>query len=89
MTVEYERMQAADFSGVPNEWQRIFQELCLADIMIIIGRIRKKYGDGTLRTPFGEIPVGSEILEEGKEKRRELLEKLQANLIPNVRINFG
>ena len=33
----------------------------MSDIMIQIGRVRKKFGDGVIRTPFGEIPLGSEI----------------------------
>lgn len=88
VTIEYERMQSTDFSGIPNEFQSIFLDLALADIMILIGRIRKKYGDGTLRTPFGEIPLGSEVGDEGKEKKRELIEKLEANLIPNIIVDF-
>lgn len=89
ITIEYERIQSEDFGGIPNDIQMTFLELCLADMMIVIGRIRKKYGDGNLRTPFGEIPLGSEILDEGKEKKREIIEKLSNALIPNVRVSFG
>lgn len=85
VTVEYERMQPSDFSGVQNEYQWVFQDLALADIMIIIGRIRKKYS-GRLSTIFGEIPLGDEILDEGKEKKREVLEKL--NLGPTLNVIF-
>jgi len=64
-------------------------EFALADMMILVGRIRKKYADGNLKTPFGEIPISAEILEEGKEKKKELLEQLKSTLIPNVRVSFG
>ena len=88
VTIEYERVQSEGFSGIPNEFQSLFMELALADIMILIGRIRKKYGDGTLRTPFGEIPLGSEVGDEGKEKKLALIEKLETNLIPNIVVDF-
>lgn len=88
-TVEYERMQPSDLRGVPNEHQLLFCDFSLADIMIVLGRIRKKYGDGNLRTPFGDIPLGSDIYDEGKEKKRELIEKLERLALPNVSLDFG
>lgn len=88
ITVEYERMQPEDFSGIPNEYQWLFQDLALADIMIILGRIRKKYG-GQIRSPWGEIPLGDEILDEGKEKKREILEKLSLGPVLNVIFDKG
>jgi hypothetical protein len=88
ITVEYERMQPADFRGIPNDLQIIFCEFALADTMIVLGNIRKKY-DGNMRTPFGEIPISSGIYEEGKEKRREVLDKLKESFLPNVTIEFG
>ncbi len=88
-TVEYERMQPEDLRGIPNEFQVLFCEFSLADIMIRIGRIRKKYGDGQIRTPFGEIPLSAEIFDEGKEKKREILEKLERLALPNVSIDHG
>ena len=57
--------------------------------MMVIGRIRKKYGGGTLRTPFGEIPLDSDVYEEGKELKREVIEVLERLYIPNVRIDHG
>jgi len=87
--VEYERKQSEDFSGIPNDIQMFFLELALSDIMITIGRIRKRYGGGNLRTPFGEIPLESDIYEEGKEKKREVLEKLTTGSLPNVLVDFG
>lgn len=90
VAVAYERIQNSDLSGIPNEFQRLFEEFALADIMIALGRIRKRYGGGNLRTPFGEVPLESEIYEEGKEKRRELIDKFEAkHMIMNVRISHG
>ena len=89
ITVEYERMQAEDFSEIPNDQHQYFLDLALADVMIAIGRIRKRYGGGTLRTPFGEIPLESDIYEEGKEKREKVIETLERLFIPNVRIDHG
>jgi len=87
--IEYERKQPCDLSGVPNDLTYIFKGLALADIMIVIGRIRKRYGGGTLRTPFGEVPLESDIFDEGKEKKREIMEKLEQFFIPNVKIDHG
>jgi len=89
VAVEYEREHSDDFSTIPNELQMYFCDLCLADIMIMIGRIRKKYGAGGLKSPFGEIPLSDEIYEEGKEKRAEVIEKLTSGALTNVVISFG
>jgi len=87
--VEYERQQPCDLSGIPNDLQSYFKKLALGDIMLIIGRIRKRYGGGSLRTPFGEVPLESDIYDEGKEMKREVIEMLERLYIPNVRIDHG
>jgi len=87
VTVEYERMQNPDLSGVPNEFQVLFCEFALADIMVMLGRIRAKYEN--MRTPWGEIPIMKEIQDEGKEKKRELIEKLTLGPLMNVIIDHG
>jgi len=87
ITVEYERMQSKDLSGIPNDLQWIFQEFALADIMIVLGRIRKRYTD--IKTPFGEVPISAEIGDEGKEKKRELIEKLSLGPMTNVIFDRG
>ena len=89
ITVEYERMQPEDLSGIPNDLQKYFKDLALADILIVIGRIRKRYGGGNLRTPFGEIPLEADVYDEGKELKRETIEMLERLYIPNVRIDHG
>ena len=90
MAIEYEREQPPDFSGIPNDIQNWFLDLALADIMIIIGRIRSKYAEGSgIKTPFGDIPLSAGILQEGQELRREVIEKLTAGSIPNVVLDIG
>ena len=89
MTVEYERMSEKDFSEIPNDLHTYFLELALADVMIALGRIRKRYGGGNLRTPFGEVPLESDIFDEGKTMRQETLEKLERLYLPNVNIDHG
>ncbi|MHA1814483.1 MAG: hypothetical protein ACTSX1_00610 [Candidatus Heimdallarchaeaceae archaeon] len=89
VTVEYERMSEADFSEVPNDLQQYFLTLALADIMIALGRIRKRYGGGNLRTPFGEVPLDSDIFDEGKTMKSEVIEKLERLFLPNVSIDHG
>jgi len=89
ITVEYERMTEEDFSEIPNDVHRLFLDLATADVMIMIGRLRKKYGGGTLRTPFGEIPLEAEIHDEGKELKREVIEKLERLFVPNIIIDHG
>ena len=87
LTIEYEVGQQADFSGIPNDIQTFFLDFAAADVGIVIGRIRKKY-EGQMRTPFGEIPISSEIYQESVDKKRELIDKFQMAL-PNITIDFG
>lgn len=89
ITVEYERQQPPDLSGIPNDLKQYFKKLALADILMVIGRIRKRYGGGNLRTPFGEIPLEADVYDEGKEMKREVIEVLERLYIPNVRIDHG
>jgi hypothetical protein len=87
--LELETEQPSDLSFVRNDMHMYFKKMALADVMIAIGRIRKRYGGGNLRTPFGEIPLDSDILEEGKEIKREVLEVLERLYIPNVHFEHG
>ena len=89
IAIEYERIHSPEFETIQMDISHWFLELCLADIMIRIGRIRRRYSGGNLRTPFGDIPIEGEILDEGKEKKREILERLQTGSLPNVIVDFG
>jgi len=86
---EYERMHPPDFSKIPNDLQHHFLELCLADIMIIIGRARARYADGNLKTPYGEVPLMGNIFQEGQDKKKEIIDKLTSGSLPNVSIDIG
>lgn len=88
-TVEYERMQPPDLSGIPNEFQTLYCQLSLADIQIVLGTMRRRYSGGNLRTPFGEIPVDTEILADGKELKREIIDKLTVGTYTNVVFDHG
>jgi len=89
VTVEYERQQCEDLSEIPNDLYVLYEEFALADVMMALGRIRKRYGDGNLKTPFGDVPLESGIFEEGKELKREVKEKLERLFVPNIRIVHG
>jgi len=86
VAVEYERIQPGDFSGVPNDLQLLFCDFALADIMIMIGRIRKRYTD--LKTPFGDIPISAEIFDEGTAKKKEILDRLITGTLTNIVVDF-
>lgn len=88
IAIEYERVHPPDLSKIPNDLQMMFSELCLADIMILLGRLRKRY-EGNLKTPFGDIPISAEIGDEGKDKKEKILDKLQAGSLPNLIIDIG
>lgn len=87
-TVEYERVHPTDFSKITNDLQSYFLELALADIMIQISKIRRRYANGNLKTPYGEIPL-EDLGEEGKEKKREIIEKLSVGSLPNITLELG
>ena len=87
VAIEYERIHPHDLSKIPNDLQMMFCELALCDIGILTGRLRKKYGD-SLVTPFGNIPISSEIFDEFKERKSALIEKLTAGSIPNMTVDF-
>ncbi len=87
--VEYERVHPTDFRTIPNDLQMDFMSLCLADTMIRLGRIRSKYSDGKMSTPFGEIPISAEIMSEGKELKDKMLEKFKERFLPNVTFDMG
>jgi len=89
ITIEYERIHRTDLGTIPNEFQTMFCDLAMSDLMIVLGRIRKKFGNGVLRTPFGEIPLQSDIFEEGKEMKRDLLEKMRVGSYTNVVFDVG
>jgi hypothetical protein len=86
--IEYETIQPTDLRGISMDISHFFKELAFADILIYLGRVRRRYSD--LKTPFGSIEVnGSELFQEGKDLRREIIETLSKNNRPNISIDFG
>lgn len=86
VTIEYEREQPSDLSGISNEIQMYFCDFCLADCQINLGNIRTKYGNGNLQTPFGNISLNSDILNEGKTLKTDIINKLQIGAMLNISI---
>jgi hypothetical protein len=79
-TVEIETMHKEDFSTITNEMQYIFMQLALADIQIMLGNMRRRYATtGGIKTPFGDIPVDTEILADGKQLKSEIITKLETS----------
>lgn len=89
--IEYERMHHPSFSTITTDLSFMFMELCLADIMMLIGRLRSKYAEGGgLATPFGNIPLqATQLFDEGKEKKRELIDKFSIGSLPNLSWHIG
>lgn len=86
--VEYEREQPPDLRKIPASMKRVFMDLALADIGILIGSIRTQFSEIT--TQFGTIPIkGEELKSEYQDLRRETLEKLVENSMPEVFIDIG
>ena len=65
-----------DVSTVPMDLYSDFRDLALGDIMTFLGRLRTKYQG--LNTPYGVVNTrGDEMVQEGKELRRNALERLR------------
>jgi len=88
IVAEYETVHAPNLSTIPVSFEIWFKKFALADIKIQLGAIRKRYS-GNLRTPFGEIPINEAIGDEGKEEKRELIDKLELGSIPMVVVDVG
>jgi hypothetical protein len=89
--IEYERVHDPSFSTITADLAHMFMDFCLADIMILLGRIRSKYSEGGgLATPFGNVPLqGSQLYDEGREKKKELLDKFEQGSLPSLSWHFG
>jgi hypothetical protein len=73
-SVRYTRTHAEDLSTVPYEYIQSFRDLSLAQVQIVLGNIRQKYG--TLNTPLGDIQINTEIGAKGTELFNATVEKL-------------
>ena len=79
--IKQEITHSQDFSSIPLDYEFIFLDLQLQDQKIMIGRKRKKYEN--METPFGQIQINTEILDEGMNSKREILDELktQSNMV--------
>lgn len=86
--VEYEREQPHDLRKIPPAMKRIFMDLALADCGILIGSIRTQFTEIT--TQYGTIPLkGEDLKTEYQDLRRETIDKLAENSLPEVTIDIG
>ena len=76
-SVSYTRSHAPDLSTIGREYVMYFNDLSLAYVMMTIGHIRNKYS--TIGTPLGDVPIDTNLLNEGKELLAVTLEKLDKN----------
>lgn len=86
-TIIYETEQPVDLRGIKYETQTLFKDLCLADIKIALGVIRKKYTD--LNTPFGTITLDTSIKDEGEQLRTDILQQLKEGSLPSITVDFA
>jgi len=84
--VRYQRVHPETLHTIPAEYQLDFQYLVLADIMQICGNIRNKYTN--ISTPFGDIPLGTELSSMGDSLKASVIEKLET-LPANVILHIG
>jgi hypothetical protein len=85
--IYYERQQPEDLRRIPGALSSDFMELCLADIMIWIGRTRAMYTD--TNTPFGNLPLrGDELKADGERMREELISRFRDNSLPPIIIDI-
>lgn len=84
--VRYQRVHPETLNTIPVDHQLTFQNLVLADIMLICGNIRNKYS--TISTPFGDVPLGTELGAAGEALKDKIIQHLEA-LPPNVIFHIG
>lgn len=64
---------------IPEGLRDEFIELALADIKIVLYPIRKRYA--SVNSTYGNIELNLEILEGGKDERKEILERWHAQFL--------
>lgn len=87
-SVEYTRSHDPSLSTIPQEFKKLFKDLCLAYVMRSIGEIRTKYG--TLNTPVGDIQIDGGLRERGESLLNKCDEELQkkATIFTHVDVDF-
>lgn len=85
--IEQELTHEKDLSTIPDSYIEYFQDLCLQDVKIMLGNIRRKYQN--LSTPWLQVNIDQSIGQEGQQEKREILDKLrQSDILSNVIIDF-
>lgn len=69
------------FASIPNNMHDIFLELASYDVQISLAAMRGRFQN--LSTTFGELNLNMDMLNEARDKRRELVETMQQNSIYN------
>lgn len=89
--VSYTRSHSPDLSTINREYAKHFMDICAAQVMMIIGQIRSKYGSN-IGTPVGDIPIGSsELYSQGQTLLSSTLEDLEkiAPIFFQMDVAFG
>lgn len=85
VVIVYEREHAKNFSSIPKEYHSDFLDLCLGEIMKLIGVRRKQFSN--LSTPYGEINIDLDIEDKGqalKDKVHENIDQIVQDLTLDV-----
>lgn len=86
--LQYERMHHADLNTIPNDLSDLFCELCIAQIKMWIGNLRKRYSN--INTPFGEVNInGEDLYSTGKELYDSVVEEMKNSSYPPVIFDRG
>jgi hypothetical protein len=86
--IEYERQNDLELTTINPDRAEHFVDLCLGMLLMMIGRIRKRYNP--IQTPFGEIQIsGDDMYNEGKEICDRILELFKSGSLPNVIFDRG
>lgn len=88
VSVEYERQVDSELTDLKPELEDEFVELCLAMLMMNIGRIRKRYTN--IQTPFGEIALNADdIFSEGKQEYDRIMERFERMALTTISFDRG
>ena len=78
------------FASIPNNMRDYFLELALCDVQISLYAMRSRFTN--LQTTFGEINLNTDEISGAKDRRKELVEKMESKSILNSnrkKIFFG
>jgi len=77
----------SDLSTIPSDiYQEVFKEMCLAEIMMSIAAMRKKYRN--LTTPFGSIELNWEEIQTRADTLKTVIQEKLESLPPDVLLHW-